>query len=300
MIGIAVINYMTYSKTIDCISSIRKTTKETYKIYLLENGSNNESANVLFKEYSNSSDVQLIISAANHGYAKGNNICIQYMRKDGCAYGVISNNDIICEDNSIDRLIEDIKIYSDYLLIGPMICDPKGNIQRSVKLYQYSPIEYLIKSTYLSNFAQWSRLKDDKQVASIRELSEVKWVSGAFFAFDLYKFFQIGDFDPKTFLFFEEYILAAKAKSMGYKLGYDPNAKVFHYHGASTGGGLNIKSKIAADKSERYYITNYTNKSTLYLKVLKLIRTLEVLITFGKRQDFHSIKEYLKQIKQPL
>ncbi len=300
MIGIAVINYMTYSKTIECITSIRNTTKGAYRIYLLENGSDNESASILSNEYSGSSDVQLIISPVNHGYARGNNICIKYMRKDGCEYGLISNNDIICESDSIDKLVEDLKMYPDYLLVGPMICDPKGNFQRSVKLYQYTSIEYLFKSTYLSKFIKQAILNEDKKVSMIHEFREVSWVSGAFFAFDLEKFSQIGDFDSKTFLFFEEYILATKSKNRGFKLGYDPSVKIFHYHGASTGGGLNVKSKIAADKSERYYFANYTNQSAFFLGILNMIRTLEVVITFGKRCDFHSIKEYLSQMRQPL
>ena len=300
MIGIAVINYKTYSKTIDCITSIRKTTKEPYKIYLLENGSNDESADILCKEYSDSDDVDIILSTHNHGYARGNNICIQHMRQDGCSYGLISNNDIICEKDSIDRLADDIKNHPDYLLVGPAICDPEGQIQRSVKLHQYSPAEYLLKSTYLSHFSKKTLSRDRSEMLSVNKFREVQWVSGAFFIFDLHKFYEIGDFDPKTFLFFEEYILSAKAQKKGYKLGYEPDAKVLHYHAASTGGGINIQSKIEADRSERYYFKSYTNRSGLFLAVLKQIRILEVFFTFGKKRDLHSIKKYLEQVKRPL
>lgn len=300
MLGIAVINYKTYTKTIDCIASIRKTTKEPYRIYLLENGSKNESADVLSKEYSNATDVQLIFSTVNHGYARGNNICIHHMRKDGCEYGLISNNDIICEEGSIDRLVEDIKTRTEYLLIGPMICDPAGKYQQSIKLHQYSSIEYLLKSTYLSNFAKKLLVREYSEASSIHEFKKVEWVSGAFFVFDLYKFDEIGNFDPKTFLFYEEYIITAKVQKKGYKIGYEPQARVLHYHSASTGGWTNIITKIAADKSERYYFKNYTDKNILFIEVLKLIRTVEVIFTFGKRRDFHSIKEYLKEVNQPL
>ena len=252
MVGIAIINYKTYSKTIDCISSIRKTTTVPYKIYLLENGSENKSADILRTEYLDADDVEIIVSSDNHGYARGNNICIQHMRNDGCSYGVISNNDIICENKSIDRLVEDMETHPDYLLIGPMINDPKGKFQRSIKLRQYSPIEYLLKSTYLSNFSKWMLSKEQEEAISINKFMKVEWVSGAFFVFDLQKFSEIGDFDPKTFLFYEEYILAAKAKAKNFKLGYEPHARVLHYHSASTGGWSNIKTKIEADRSERY------------------------------------------------
>ena len=103
MVGIAIINYKSYKKTIECIESIRKTTNSLFKIYLLENGSNDESAKILFNEYKNSQDVHLIISDVNHGYARGNNLLIECMYKDKCDVGVISNNDIICKNNCIDE-----------------------------------------------------------------------------------------------------------------------------------------------------------------------------------------------------
>ena len=108
MIGIAVINYKCYEKTIKCIESIQKTIQTPYKIYLLENGSENESANILKEKYCNDDRIELLISNQNHGYARGNNICIKRMRQDGCKYGIISNNDIVCVENTINKLIKDL------------------------------------------------------------------------------------------------------------------------------------------------------------------------------------------------
>ena len=94
MIGIAIINYRTYKKTIECIDSIKATMREPYRIYLLENGSQNESEKELEKKYSTDPYVKLIISKTNEGYARGNNICFRYMKQDNCEMGVVSNNDI--------------------------------------------------------------------------------------------------------------------------------------------------------------------------------------------------------------
>ena len=79
----------------------------------------------------------------------------------------------------------------------------------------------------------------------------------------------IGDFDPATFLFYEEYILSAKARRCNLKIGYDPTVKVMHYHAVSTGGGLNITSKMEADRSERYYFQTYEKTNKLYLGLFK-------------------------------
>lgn len=300
MIGIAIINYKTYGKTIDCIESIRKTVKTPYKIYLLDNGSGNESAQILTEHYASAEDVMCIISSENHGYARGNNICIKYMREDGCKYGIISNNDIICDEYSVDTLIGDLKDNHDYLLVGPKIVDPQGNFQKSVKIRPYGKLEYLFKSTYLANFVRKEIKRENEQISVLNKFVDSSWVSGAFFAFDLDKMERAGDFDPSTFLFFEEYILSCRAIKCGYKLGYDPRVKVYHYHGASTGGGVNIISKIAADKSERYYLKKYLNCGSMFLTIVKMIRMCEVLFTFGKKRDWRSIKKYYAEVKRPL
>ena len=116
MVGIAIINYKTYQKTIECIDSIRDGLQIPYKIYLLDNGSENESAEVLRRTYENAADVRLIIEEKNHGYARGNNICIGEMRQDGCKIGIISNNDILCTPDSIKKLVEDLEENEKYYL----------------------------------------------------------------------------------------------------------------------------------------------------------------------------------------
>ena len=161
-------------------------------------------------------------------------------------------------------------------------------------------MEYINKSTYFSKFHKRSLKKEQKKIESIANFEQVCWVSGAFFAFDVEKMQNIGCFDPTTFLFFEEYILYEKAKSKGYKFGYNPRSKVIHYHAYSTGGGYNIVSKIAADKSERYYMSYYRNYGKVYLTILGVIRRLEVWLTFGKRKDFSSLKKYKREIRNKL
>ena len=296
MVGIAVINYKTYEKTIECIDSIRETTKMPYKVFLLDNASPNESAEMLKKEYCDSNDVELILSDTNRGYAKGNNTCIDKMVECGCDYGVISNNDIICKQNTIDALIDDLRYSENFIAVGPRIQLPNGEYQKSVIVNKYGKLEYLRKSTYLYNFHKRIIEKEKREVEKINCFSKVSWVSGAFFAFDVKKMIQINKFDPETFLFFEEYILSKKASDKGYLIGYDPNVEVVHDHAFTTGGGLNIDAKIAADQSEMHYMKNYSSNGKIYVAILKLIRKMEVYFTCRKKGDFESIKKYKKEM----
>ena len=296
MVGIAVINYKTYNKTIECINSIRETTKTPYKVFLLDNASPNESAEILKNEYANSNDVELILSNTNEGYAKGNNICIDKMVECGCDYGVISNNDIICKQKTIDTLIGDLRNNEGFIAVGPKIQLPNGEYQKSVIVKKYGKLEYLRKSTYLYNFHKGKVENEKREIKKINSFSKVSWISGAFFAFDVKKMMQIEKFDPETFLFFEEYILSKKASDKGYLIGYDPNVEVIHDHAFTTGGGLNIDAKISADKSEMHYMKNYSDNGKLYIAILKFIRKMEVFFTFRKKGDYESIRKYKKEM----
>ena len=297
MIGIAIINYKTYKKTIQCIDSIRKNLTLPYKIYLLDNDSQNESVPIFQNVYSLASDIELIISRTNEGYARGNNICIKKMIEDGCEYGIISNNDILCDKNTIEILINDLTQDSNLLLVGPKIYSPKGEFQCSAKRENIDNYKYLFNSLYISFL--WNKNKNESAYwKDVDKFTFAKWISGAFFAFSLENMKKINFFDSHTFLFYEEAILSKKADKCHFKVGYDPQSHVIHDHAYSSGGGLNIITKIAADQSERYFFEKYTSVSKYYIFLLKLFRNLEIIYSYGKRKRFEDISLYFKSINE--
>lgn len=291
MLAIAIINYSQPQKTIDCINSIFKTVKSNYKIYLLDNASADNSFEILYNEYKNNSHVDCFKSDVNTGYARGNNLCIEKAKADGCEYILISNNDIIYDNNTIDTLLKDIK-NTDYLAIAPSLKSPNGSHQQNIKKSAPNFKKYMLSETYLHNFDKKGKYQN---TYIAKNLEEVYWISGAVFIADMKKFEDIGFFDKNTFLYFEEYIIAEKAKKKGYKLAAEPAVTAYHYHGASTGGNANLFTRLENLKSELYFFSNYKNYSKNRLKLIRFIRCLEVLFTFTKE---HKLKDALKYIKE--
>lgn len=288
MLGIAIINYNKYDKTIDCIQSIFKTVHNIdYKIYLLDNDSPNESYSILYDKYKNNPRVECFKSDENCGYARGNNLCIDKAKKDGCDYILISNNDIIFAENAVNLLLKDI-MSTDYLLIAPALKYPSGAPQVNIKTSRPSFKKYMMSETYLHNF---DKKRKYRSITMPNSFSQVYWASGAVFIADLKKFEKIGFFDPNTFLYFEEYIIAEKAVKNELQIGFEPNAAAYHYHGASTGGAANYITRLENFKSEMYFCKNYWVLTKKQLKQIRLIRCLEVLFTFTKE---HKIKDAVK------
>lgn len=291
MLGIAVINYNKYKKTIECIDSVFQNAKCEYKIYLLDNASANESYNILMQKYKGNEKVVLIKSDKNLGYANGNNLCIEKAKADGCDYILISNNDIIFEENTIDTLLERIKT-TDYLAIAPKLKAPNGSVQQNIKKAAPDFKRYMMSETYLHNF---DRKRKYQNTYFPKAFEAVYWIAGAVFIADMKKFEDIDFFDKNTFLYFEEYIISEKALKNGYKLALEPAVCAYHYHGASTGGNANYFTRLENLKSELYFFSTYKNYSKSRLKKIRFIRCLEVLFTFTKE---HKLKDALKYIKE--
>lgn len=299
MLGIVIINYNKYEKTIECIDSVFETAKCDYKIYLLDNASANESYDTLSEKYGSNDKIALIKSDKNLGYAKGNNLCLEYAKKDNCNYVLISNNDIIFQNGSIDTLLKDIQT-GEHLLVEPFIRNKDGSVQICVKKERPTFKQYMQFSTYLQNLVP--NKKKDAYYKNLQpnEKSDVYWASGACFIADMKKFESIGFFDPHTFLYFEEYIISEKAIKDGLSIGFDPAAQVIHYHGASSGGSANLVTRLANFESEIYFFTNYRKITDRQIKMIRNIRCLEVLFTFTKQKKMKQAIEFIKQSKKLL
>lgn len=295
MLGIIIINYNTYEKTIDCVNSIRDT-YDDYKIYLLDNASVNDSCKKLKNEFSNDSRIEMIFENENHGYARGNNLCLKRAKEDGCKYVIISNNDIVYKPGAIACLVDDISKH-DAFLVGPKVIKPNGDIQGTVKYHRPTFIEYIKYETYIRNFFKKSY---NNHVRIPEESKNVYWIAGCTFIVDIEKFEKIGFFDDYTFLYFEEFILSEKAKQNNYIERFCKDAEVLHYHGFSMGGSLNIVTRKANWRSESYFLKNYLHWNYLERLIIWKIRVLEIMFNARKEKNKKEIVDAYKEGKKYL
>ena len=294
MLGIIIINFNQYQKTIDCIRSIPGSFRGEYKIYLIDNASSNGSVAILSELYKNRPEIELIASPTNLGYARGNNLGLARARMDGCGAALISNNDILYKEDAIRLLVETLK-KTDYFLVGPLVRAINGQVMKTTQKNPPGIFRYLLDQTILG------RLVPEKykllNVAGTDGLSEVYWVSGCSFIVDVKRFEQIGFFDPETFLYFEEFILSKKAARANLKIGFQPAAEVVHYHGASV-GKRDIVVQLENWKSEHYFLKKYERLPLPWLFVVWILRTLFVFICWGKdgfiREVGYFFRESLK------
>ena len=273
--GFVILHYKSFEMTKLCVNQLLAIFPvENVKIVIVDNGSNNNSGESLVKYYDSKKNVTVILNEKNIGFARGNNIGFEYLKKLNCLdFMVIMNNDIIINDDLfIDKVIS-IYNKNKFDVLGPDIyCladDYHQNpirengytleqIKKLIKYHKqrkYFPFVYYLKEKIL----KVSRPTDNIFDRSKEYLNPV--LHGAFYIFsrNFVKNRQYA-FCPDTFLYAEEDILYEECKSSGFLMMYSPQIFVTHLEHFSTKMSLNSE----------YQRLNFMNNNALEsLKILK-------------------------------
>jgi GT2 family glycosyltransferase len=297
MIGFIILNYNTWEMTIRCVDSIFQTCKQDYKIYIVDNGSPNDSYHKLKEKYQGHSKV-VVIQSENLGYAKGNNIGIRQAIKDGFDTITIANNDVIFLEDSIDRMYKYLENNQQVAAVSPYILSPEGDLQNLPSLKPVKTSDYLLYNTKLSKFASAKRKNQYHQEYyltgdSIKdEPIPIYKFSGCCFMARSEMLVKIGLFDENTFLYYEEDILSQKMHKSGYKAYYLPDSKIVHHHGLTTGkDNLFVDTEML--KSEMYFLSRIYQLNFMGLLFIYVDRAITPVMKKLKKTYNLTFHDYL-------
>jgi len=234
MTGIIILNYNSFECTLRCVQSILKNEKnDNYKIYIVDNASNDDSFCNLQKTYNCFDKVTLLESKKNGGYSYGNNIGIKQAIQDKMDYVVIANPDIYLENEAISILTDALDQNPEVGIAGPALDQPNGVGQFARTYYTFQ--KSIISKAPFRFFHFWPQ----------KYMRDIEWegkgdfifegtVAGCFFIVRTKDFQTIGLFDEDFFLYNEEDVLAYKMKQINKKCMIVPKAMVFHNHSVTT------------------------------------------------------------------
>lgn len=238
----------------------------------------------------------------NLGYAKGNNLGVKILNKSNIVfdYYLFSNDDIEIIDYDILRKLGNILETNDFIGgIGPRVIGLDGNDQSPHRKY-ISPqrqIGWKLFS-FLRKKKSCSIVYSDNKKKTVAEVSlerrnnnTVKdaiifaskiaapqkglcyWVSGAFMMVKADKFDAVEGFDPRTFLYFEEVILAERFLKNGWNFAFEPSVRVIHFEGGSTTVKSSKRNAIEMESRMLYY-KEYKRINRILLLFYKWIEKL--------------------------
>lgn len=255
-VGCVVLNYKNYGETINCVESLLEQREVALEIAIVDNGSSNESVEVLqdkFKKYPN---CYIIESGENLGFAKGNNLGIAFLKQKGVKFIWVTNSDTVFTDPKITSDVLDAYQKGVGLInVTSYLMNGRKNffVQYKKKLMVLRMLR-----TFLNGYWETFTKKKEKRSKTvtkptndlmtkerIEELnSQVKagyevhndfyMVTGSVFMLTE-EFLEIYDgLFPETFFYCEEYATILFLNKAGLKTEMVNTGMVLHRHKAST------------------------------------------------------------------
>ena len=293
IIGIVILNYCTWKKTILCVESIFKTYSGAKKIVIVDNFSPNDSFSQLKSIYTSDkfNDVTVVRTEKNGGFSYGNNYGFDYIVKhfNSITKVVFTNNDIIFTEGTIEKLLCAFNFSEKVVMTAPSVFNILGERTNAPWKKKPSVMQEIGLKNKVGCAFEWNELKDNLQVYM---------VCGCCFVVDREKFMSIGKFDENVFLYNEENIFSKKIAQKDLQIIYCPDADVIHDHGSTT-GNRNVFVDKEFIKSTLYFMKQYEKLSDCQIFLLRVFYIIRMFIKklLGKYNDsshlFQSVRTIL-------
>ncbi len=190
-------------------------------VYVIDNDSDDNTVGIIRERYP---WARVIENEENVGFGRAHNIAIKNVHSK---YHIIVNPDISLEADAIARSVAFMNDNSDTAVMTPYVMNIDGTQQFLPK--KTPSMKYLIGGMFESRF-QWGRkLRDEYTMRNeiISAPTDVEFCTGAFMVTRTEALQQVGGFDERYFLHFEDADLTRELRKVGRAV-YNPDIKVTH------------------------------------------------------------------------
>ena len=282
MVGIVIVSYKNAEVTASFICEQLVKVKFPWKAIVIDNSPEESVAReiaqkcdgVFLSNYDGTireteRNIFVISTRQNIGFARGNNLGADILLNNFTInYLLFSNDDIIIDDGSVvEKMINLLKLKPEVGVIGPRIMG-KDNLDQSPHYRVITPLRQIGWKLF-----RWFRQNREAAASTIEPLQSgyCYWVSGCFFMVRQSDFVSVKGFDPRTFLYSEEIILAERMKRINKREYFMAEASVIHLGGCST---KNIQGKVLRNylkQSNCIYYHDYLHSNPLIVWLYKII-----------------------------
>ena len=260
---------VTYNSTA-CISAclVPLADMADVEIVVVDNDSRDGTGTKLKEQFPS---VTLIALQDNIGFGRACNIGVA---ASSGSLVFLLNPDAVAPAPAIRTLIGFFEKHLQAGIVGGRLVDPSGLPLQSmgdrptfVRLVLEKPIEWMAQR--INPFGILRRGLE-KYFAKFRMpggAEQVAWVSGAALCCRRQAWEDIGGFDEKFFLYYEDVDLCLRAAKVGWEVWHVPEAIILHQSGASFAGNLNYQKHIYY-ANQRYFFQKYRGSVVAFFLLL--------------------------------
>jgi GT2 family glycosyltransferase len=261
-VSVIILNYNTFEVTCNCIRSVlAETTGCTYEIIVVDNNSSEKDPRIFLKLFP---DVVLVENAVNLGFAKGNNSGLE---KASGEVILLLNSDTELKNDAISICFRSLKENADVAVVGARLEYPDGTVQHNCqrfpalryKLFELFRMQKMLPSTWGGKFLLGYFFDHQAKVFP-------DWIWGTFFMFRraLLSELPLGKLADDFFMYVEDMQWCMDFSKRGYKIAFEPSARVMHAMGKSTGD----KESLMERNKQIFFDRNYSRLRQMMFRQL--------------------------------
>jgi len=196
---------------------------------------------------------RVLRNAVNVGFGRGIN---QGVTASSAPFILIMNPDCRLEPGAVATMRAELEARPRCALVGLRVLDPDGSEQGSARgdpnmltglFGRTGPLRHLLPSAPMSR---------RNVVTAGRESATVDWVSGACMLVRRSAFDEVGGFDPRYFLYWEDADLCRRLRARGHEIRYVPGATAVHQVGHSSRTARAASIRAFHESAYLYYATH--------------------------------------------
>jgi len=234
LLTVQIVNYNSRDNLIVCLQSIRKHAQDSADSQVIVVNNDTERLGGFLDSF----NVDLIEKNENVGFGKAHNLGLEKAKGD---YILLLNPDTKLFPEAIAKLVNVFSTNERIGIAGPLHISEEGVSKEEHFGFQKTPLSTI-----------GGKLFGKQSLLGQKDIFETGWVSGGAMIIRKKLFCELGGFDEKYFMYFEDVDLCLRAKKKGWKVVVQPEAKVFHKSGQSFTD--NRQKKKCYYDSQGYYL----------------------------------------------
>lgn len=225
-LDVLVVNYNTAKLLQPMFDALRQSNSADLTRYLVVD--NASADNSLERLESVCPEALLLVNQNNVGFGRANNQLVEHLQGK---YALLINTDAFVAADTLKKTLDYMEAHPDCGVLGVRLVGREGDLQPSCRYFP-TPLNVFLSRTGLERFFPVVKRVDDMDWdhASVRECD---WVPGCYYLIRREVIDQIGLFDPRYFLYYEEVDHCKRVKQAGWKVVYYPDTTVVHIGGES-------------------------------------------------------------------
>ena len=234
---VILVNWNGKAVTLDCLDSLVQVVYKNFKIIVVDNASNDGSADAIAKAYP---EVIVLRQQENLRFAGGNNAGMKYALDHGAELVCLLNNDTTVDKEFLTQLVARINSDKTIGMVAPKI------------YYHSEPNRIWFAGGTIS---MWTGTMSH---TGIRELDKgqhdtsatIDYTTGCCILATKEVIERVGMLDESFFIYTEDADWSMRTRRAGYTIFYEPKAKVWHKLSVASGGHLSffkMKNKFVSN-----------------------------------------------------